>query len=1009
MKNKLPFYLGFILMLTCSLAFSQTKSVSGTVTDEQGMPLPGVNIAVQGTNSGTQTDFDGNYTLNAEEGSVLVFSYLGFKNQQVTVGTGSSYNVTLQTSADELDEIVVVGYGTQSKRTLTDNIVKLSAEDIDEVPVSNFQSALVGKAAGVQITQNNGKVEGGLNIRVRGATSITAGTQPLYVLDGIPLYNANESSNGAPTNPLLSISPNEIESIEVLKDASSAAIYGARGANGVVIITTKTGKEGKAEFSVNISHGFSEPTNTREWLSGTQYIELFREAAINAVDYGEFADQAEAVDYIEGIFDFLAADTDWRTNPVNTDWQALAFQNGSVSDADFSMSGGTAKTSIFFAGSMNETKGIVRGNALRRFNGRTNISHKFSERFNVGMNLSFSRTDIDRIANDNQFTTPLQAIAQPQLSPAYLEDGSINENTLYANFLLEDKFAYYKTILRRVNGRAFGDYEILDGLKINGNFAYDLFYQTEDNFRGSQTPFQSTNGEAFASSVNAENYIVSGFLSYDKTFGDVHTISAVAGTELNETTRRFESVTANQFPSDDFQTVSGGAQIVAGEGSETANAFYSLFARATYDYAGKYLLKASIRRDGSSRFGANERYGIFPAFSAGWIISEEGFLKDSDVLSYLKLRGSWGKTGNADIGNFPSRYLFESVSYNQKAGISFSQPGNPDLTWETTTQTDIGLEFGFFNGRISGEIDYYHKNTDGLLFDVPLVPSSGALSISSNIGELENKGWEFILNTDNIQAENFQWSTSFNISNNKNEILSLPNDNNDIITGRNIQRVGEPVNSLYVLEFAGVDPANGDGLYYVNSVNPDGSLNKETTNNPNAANRIVAGNPFPEWYGGLTNTFNFLNVDFSFTFQGEFGASIFNDGGRFQSASADYFDNQTLDQYTDRWRQPGDITDVPQARLFGGNGTARSTRYLDRTDFVRLRNATLGYTIPQEAIERYGLSKVRVYVTGVNLLTFTDFDADYDPESTSDAGGVGVSFYSAPPARTFSMGLNVKF
>ncbi|RXG24787.1 SusC/RagA family TonB-linked outer membrane protein [Leeuwenhoekiella aequorea] len=1008
MKNKLHFSLSFILMLTCYLSFAQTKSVSGTVKDDQGVPLPGVNIAIEGTTTGTQTDFDGNYNLSATEGAVLNFSYVGFKNQKVTVTSASTYNITLAASADELDEVLVVGYGTQSKRTLTDNIVKLTSEDISEVPVSNFQSALVGKAAGVQITQTNGKVDGGLNIRVRGATSISAGTQPLYVLDGIPLYNANESSNGAPTNPLLSISPNEIESIEVLKDASSAAIYGSRGANGVIIITTKTGKEGKSEFSVNISHGISEATNKRDWLNSSQYIELFREAALNSVSDGTFSDDAEAIAYIEDTFDGLANGTDWRNGAVDTDWQDLAFQNGSVSDADFSMSGGSAKTSIFFAGSLNETKGIIKGNALRRFNGRTNINHKFSDRFNIGMNLSYSRTDIDRIANDNAFVSPLQAIAQPAISPAYNEDGSPNSNTIYPNFLLQEENSFYKTIIRRVNGRTFGDYEILEGLKINGNFAYDLYYQTEDNFTGRNAPFQATNGEVFASSVNAENYIVSGFLTYDKQLGDFHTLGLTAGTELNETTRRYESVTANQFPSDDFTTVDGGADIVAGSGNRSQNAFFSLFARATYDYANKYLFKASIRRDGSSRFGENERYGVFPAFSAGWVISEEGFLQDSEVLTYLKLRGSWGKTGNADIGDFPSRYLFGAISYDQRPGISLSQPGNPDLTWETTTQTDYGIEFGFFNGRISGEIDYYHKNTDGLLFDVPLIPSSGAATLSSNIGELENKGVEFVLNTDNVQSENFQWSTSFNLAYNKNEILSLPNGNNDIVVGQNIQRVGENVNALYMLEYAGVDPANGDALYYINSENPDGSLNRETTNSANEANRVVVGNPFPEWYGGITNTINYHNIDLSFTFQGEFGASIYNGGGRFQSASADYFDNQTLDQYTDRWQNPGDITDVPQARLFGGNGTAQSTRYLDKSDFVRLRNATIGYTIPKETIEQYGLSSVRVYCTGVNLLTFTDYDG-YDPEARSDAGGVGQSFYSAPPARTISLGLNVKF
>ncbi|WP_416440554.1 SusC/RagA family TonB-linked outer membrane protein [Leeuwenhoekiella sp. A16] len=1005
-RKKLLLIFSFFLFLS-GISFAQQREITGTVNDEQGMPLPGVNISIQGTNTGTQTDFDGNFSITAATGDVLEFSFLGFTTAVSTVGSSDVLNITLGEDTAVLDEVVVVGYGTQSKRTLTDNIVKLTAEDIDEVPVSNFQSALVGKAAGVQITQTNGKVEGGLNIRVRGASSISAGTQPLYVLDGIPLYNADESNNGSPTNPLLTLSPNEIESIEILKDASSAAIYGSRGANGVVIITTKTGKEGNAKFSVNVSHGFSKPTNKRDFLNADQYIELFTEAALNVADT-EFGSDAAALDYIEGTFDYLANDTDWRNREYDVNWQDQAFQNGSVSDGDFSVSGGTANTTYFFSGAVNDTKGIIKGNNLQRFNVRTNVTHKFGKVFNTGMSLSYSRTEIDRIANDNAFVTPLQAIALPPISPAYLEDGSPNPNTIYPNFLLQDANAFYNTLIRRLNGRVFGDLEILPGFKANANFAYDMYYQTEDRFTGRNAPFQSTNGEVFASSVNAENYILSNYLSYDKQFGDSHTLGLTAGVELNETTRRYESVTSNQFPSDDFQTVSGGAEVVAGEGSKTGYSFFSYFARATYDYANKYLFKASVRRDGSSKFGANNRYGTFSALSAGWVLSEEDFLSDSSVLNYLKIRGSWGQTGNADIGNFPSRYLFGAISFNQRPGISLTQPGNPDLTWETTDQTDIGIEYGFFNNRISGEIDYYKKKTDGLLFNVPLIPSSGAATLSSNIGALDNTGFEFVLNTKNFQRDDFTWSTSLNFAYNKNEIKSLPNDNNDIVSGQNINRVGESVNSFYIIEYAGVDPANGDALYYTNTPNEDGSLSKETTTNPNDARRIVAASPFPDWYGGITNNINFKDFDFSFTFQGEFGASIYNGGGRFQSASADYFDNQTLDQYTDRWQNPGDVTDVPQARLFGANGTAQSTRYLDESDFIRLRNITLGYSLPQEVIDRYGFTNIRVYITGVNLATITNYGG-FDPEARSDAGGVGQEFYSSPPAKTLSVGLNVNF
>jgi TonB-linked SusC/RagA family outer membrane protein len=1005
MRKNLHFIISFLFCLVCSISVAQQRQISGTIVDDEGTPLLGVNVIIVGTSTGTQSDLDGKYSLSVTDSQSLAFSYIGYEKQTILVGTKTVLNVTLLNDLNKLDEVLIVGYGTQSKRTLTDNIAKITSEDIEGIPVSNFQNTLVAKAAGVQVTQTNGKVEGGLNIRVRGAASISAGTQPLYVIDGIALYNQSESSNGAPVNPLLTLSPNEIESIDILKDASSTAIYGSRGSNGVVIITTKQGKDGKAVFSANVSGGTTSATNTRNFLNSSQYVELFREAAINSADI--FGSEADALAFVEGRFDRYSNGTDWRNNEVDTDWQALALRDGQVYDADFSARGGNAKTKFFFSGAFNDTKGIVLGNDLQRFNARSNVSHKFSDKFNAGMNLSYSRTVIDRIANDNAFVTPLQAIAQTPLTPAFLEDGTANPNTLYANFLLQDQNAFYQTIIRRLTGSVYGDYEFIEGLKLNSTFAYDLYYQTEDNFVGRNAPFQSTDGEAFASDVNTERYVITNFLSYDKQFG-LHTIGAVAGLELQETSRRFTSVTSNQFPTDDFTTISGGAEIVAGVGNVSADALYSTFARFTYDYADKYLFKASVRRDGSSRFGANFQYGTFPAVSAGWVMSKEEFLADSKTLSFLKLRASYGETGNQEIGDFSSRFLFGASSYNQRPGLSFTQPGNPDLTWEKSTQLDLGVDYGLLDDRITGEIDYYVKNTDGLLFNVPIVPSAGASGITRNIGELQNQGFEFVINTKNIQTDDLTWNTSFNIATNTNEVKSLPNDNKDIINGRNILRTGETARAFYLLEYAGVDVDNGDALYVINSENADGSLNRDTTNNPNDANRIVVGNPFPEVFGGLTNTVLYKDLDFSFTLQGEWGASIYNGGGIYQSANADFFDNQTSDQLN-RWQNPGDVTNVPEARLFAGNGTANSTRYLNKSNFVRLRNITLGYSLPTSLIEDYSLTKLRVYVTAVNLLTFTNYEGGYDPEARSDAGGIGQEFYSVPPAKIVSLGVNINF
>lgn len=1004
------FMYGLILLFTVPL-FAQNQTITGLIVDKDGIPLPGVNVVIKGTTIGTQSDFDGRYSITAYKGQNLVFSYIGQKTVEIAIGASSVVDIQMQEDASQLDEVIVVGYGTQSKRTLTDNIVKLTSSDINGVPNPNLQNALVGKAAGVQITQTNGKVEGGINIRVRGAASISGGTQPLYILDGIPLVDPvgdNEDvGNDALTNPLLTLSANEIESIDILKDASSAAIYGARGANGVVLITTKTGKQGKAKFSLNLSQGFSQPTNKREWLNASEYVELFTEAAINSL--GEEDGRAE----VEGTFDFLAGDTDWRNGEVDTDWNDLAFQDGYQTDTNFSVSGADAKTSYFFSGAYNNTTGIIRSNELERVTARTNVSHKLTDKFTTGMNMAFSRVEVDRVANDNAFATPLQAIAQSPLSPAFLSDGTPNPNTLYGNFLLDDQNAFFKQTVRRVTGKVFGKYSFVPYLSLNSDFSYDFFGQTEDNYRGQNSLFQSTNGEAFSSDLGSESYVFSNFLTFDKFFGEKHNINVVLGTEYTQNYRRITTVTSQQFPGDNLPTITGGAEVTSGTGTEQKNSFVSYFARATYSFDNKYLLKASIRRDGSSRFGENVRFGTFPAFSAGWIISEENFLKKSKTLSFLKLRMSYGELGSAEIGNFASRFLFSPVSYNQRPGLAPFQPGNPDLTWEKSRQTDFGLEFGFLDNRISGEVDYYIKNTEGLLFAVPLIPSSGANIINQNIGILQGKGVEFVLNTKNLQTENFTWTTNFNISTNVGEIKSLPNDNADIVVGENVNRVGEVPAAFYLREYAGVDPANGDALYFLNTENSDGTLNKETTTDPNLAQRIVAGNPFPELFGGLTNSITYKGVDFTFTLQGEWGASIYNGGGRFQSVNADFYDNQSKDQLR-RWQRPGDITDVPQARLFEQNGSARSTRFLDDSDFILLRNLTIGYSLPQKAIEEIGLSKLRIYFSGLNLLTFTDFSFE-DPEARNDSGGVGVNnnpgttFYSAPPLKTYSVGLNINF
>ena len=990
----------FFICILCSQGFAQWN-FSGTVKDIHGNPVIGAAVLEKNNvNNGTVTDYDGRFSLSLPDtAAAIIISYVGFETLDLLITKGmTEVTVTMEESISVLNEILVIGYGSSSKRAMSGNVAKLKSEDISNIPVSNFQSTMAGKAAGVRINANNGKLDGAVHVQIRGASSISAGTEPLYVMDGMPLINVDESSNGAPTNPLLAISPSEIESIDILKDASAAAIYGARGANGVVLITTKKGKAGKSIVSLNTSTGWSSPTHLQEFLNTEQYKELFYESAINS--FGVDDGTAEA----EYYFDYLANGTDWRNNEVNTDWNKIAFRDGAQTDVDLSMSGGDEKTQFYISGAWNTTKGIVVGNELDKLNARLNVNHQLNDKVKIGMNLGLAGGSIERVHNDNSFLTPGQAIAQSPLSPPYDSTGAINANTLYPNFLLEDLYANYTTRFRRVTGKVYGEYKFLKNFKFNSDFGYDRNNEIEDQYRGTQTSFMSTNGYLYHADAISENYIWSNYFTWDKNLSAGTYLDVVLGQEFNSSERSWSNITGTQFPSDDFQSISSAAEITSGAGFKTEYTFLSYFARASLILNDRFFLKGSLRRDGSSRFGSEERYGMFPAVSAGWIITES-FLEDNNTISFLKVRASYGQLGNSEIGDYASKTLYNGVSYKKISGITLDQAGNNSLTWEKSNQFDLGLEFGLFDGIISGEFDYYSKNTDGLLFSVPLPGSSGQNKFNKNIGQLESNGIEVLINTRNITTKNMTWTTGFNLATNNSNIVSLPNGNADIVTDETIQRVGQAAASFYLVEFAGADPANGDALYYTNGVE------SPTTNDYDQASRVIAGNSQPTLIAGLTNVINFKGLELSFTFLGEWGASIYNGGGVYQSSSADYFDNPTIDQL-DRWQNPGDITDVPQARLYGGNGIAPSTRYLQSADFIRLKNVMLSYSLPKSWTEKVNISFARIFISGYNLLTFTEYTG-YDPEARADFNNYGfnhgVNFYSAPQAKTTTIGLNINF
>lgn len=1006
-----------VSILACCLlwlpALAQDRTISGIITTaEEGSLLPGVSVQIKGTNRGTTTNGEGRFTLqNVPANATLQFSFVGYQSQEILVGNKTSINVTLSTDARSINEVVVTGYGSQSKRNLTGNIAKVTGTEIQNVPVPSVEQALQGRAAGVQITSLNGKVGQGMQIRVRGSSSVTASNQPLYVIDGIPVTSQNLSTNGAPTNPIADLNFNDVESIEILKDAAASAIYGSRASNGVVLITTKKGKQGgPTQFEINAYAGFSKPTHLREFLGTKDYITLFKEAVNNSNALGlTRITQAQ----LENFFTFYALNnrSAWEQATVNTNWQALAFQDAPLQQYDLSARGGDAKTRFYVSGSYSDQNGILIKNRFNRLSGRVNLDHTASEKLTLGVNLNLARTTNYRLANDNSFTTPMQIVALPPFAPASdPTTGKFNENTPYYNPLRDRDFASYVTTVNRVIGNIYADYKIIKGLSFRTEWGLDLLNQNQEQFYGRETLIGNPRGVGSNDFTQVTNYTTNNFFTYGQTFAERHDVDATLGMSYQESQSDYTQVTGEDFPNDAYKQITTAARVTGGSSTETLFTFLSYFSRINYRYNNRYILGLVGRIDGSSRFGSNNRYGVFPSASLGWIISEESFIKNFSFISNLKLRASYGLTGNAEVGNFGSRALYAGTAgYAGVPGQAPAQIPNPDLSWEKTLQTDVGLEFGLFDGRISGELDYYIKQTRDLLLNVNIPGTTGFATQLRNVGKLENKGVELVINTQNVKGA-FNWSTSLNLAANQNKITDLKGQ---VIDGGyvNQAREGYAIGVFYAAEYAGVDTQNGDALYYKNTLNGDGSRDRATTNNPNEAELVVVGNPNPKLIGGITNTFSYKGVDLTFLFQGQYGNDIFNAAGTYMSSNASSIDNQTPDQMR-RWQKAGDVTDVPQARYGGGNGSTNSSRYVQRGDYLRLKTVTLSYTLPKSLINRVKLNRVRVYVTGQNLLTFTKYTG-WDPEVNTDVAagniGLGNDFYSAPQAKSLTAGLNISF
>lgn len=987
--RKLP----LILMtgMLCAVQVVQAQQqITGRVIDQQtGTPVVGATVAVKGTAVTAVTDNNGNFTINAAQGATLVISHVGY--QATEAAASGNLNVQLISGENTLNEVVVVGYGTRLKRDVTSSISKITNRDFENLPLPSFESALQGRASGVFINSGSGKLGQGMNIRVRGISSISANQQPFVVIDGVPVVSQALGSSTEPDNPLATLNPDDIASIEVLKDAASAAIYGARASNGVILVTTKSGRSGKTRVNFGYFTGWSKPTRKQEFLNSDQYRELFTYAAQNS-DFGAFDAEEE--------FAANSGTDDWNsTNNVN--WADQAFQDGRIDQYNLSMSGGDARTRFLLSGSWNDQKGIILLNSLNRGTVRLNLDHTLSNRIKLGTNLSLTKSDNFRVASDNAFTNPLQLNALPPMHALRNDEGLFNRNTLYYNVLIQQEASKNLATTYRSISSAYGELAIAKGLNFRSQVGLDFNNLQEEQFEGRQTLDGAPTGLAYENQVTSSIVTFTNTLNYNTNFRDRLDLDALGGIEYQRGNTSGASVQGRAFPNNRFTKIASAAVIESGNSSETGFAFLSYFARTNLKLDNKYLLGGSFRVDGSSRFGSNNRYGVFPSISAGWIISEENFLRNSDILSFLKLRGSYGRTGNAEIGNFSSLTLYSASAYADIAGLIASQIGSPDLSWEETDQADVGLDFGLFNNRLTGEIDYFNKDTRQLLLNVQVPATSGFTNITKNIGSMTNKGWEFVLNG-NILTGAFKWTTSANVSTYRNEVtrLVVPVSPGSRTLGR--LAVGQPFGQFYGPQYAGVDPQNGDALY----LTADG----KTTNDYGAAVDTILGNPNPDFYGGFSNRFSYKGFDLDVQSQFVQGADVYNIAGFFQSVNGDYFDNQTVDQMN-YWRSPGQITNIPEPRLYSGNGAGKSSRWVQDGSYFRIKTVNLGYNLPQRLLSRAKISNARVYVAATNLLTLTDYQG-YDPEVNATYTGnlnLGHDFYTPPQARTISVGVNLGF
>lgn len=1023
-------------------------TVKGTVLDSTGEPIIGANVVEKGTTNGTVTDFSGEFSLTVAEKAVLAVSYIGYSNKDIAVGSQRVFSIQLLDDTQALDEVVVVGYGTQKRSDVTTAVASVSSDNLKERAAINFGEAMAGQVAGVQIQQTNGSPGGeGLTIRVRGVGSITQSNDPLYVVDGYPM------EGGA----FRLLNPSDIESIQILKDASSTAIYGSRGANGVVLISTKKGKAGKPVVSLNAYVGFQQREKEVTMMNRDQYVEWFVDGrnqawldakviagdpdktphSINDSNARRALYPSASTQYMipdgTGGYKYNFLDPASVAQMPDNNWQDLLFRNAMMQQYELSVSGGTDNTRYTFSGSYVNQEGIVRNTNYERFNFRTNISTKISDRLNVGMTLMAYTTNGREQANGKDAPI-LYALNLPPIFPLKNEDGTYGSMVRNPEILAGDvanpigiaDHVYNKRRRYGWLGTIFAELEIIKDLKykisINGGIQDNI----NKRYEASYIDFDSSKAPRPAKGINERwtdrDWVIENTLNYNITLLDKHAITALAGYTTQKHSYEHMKGEARGYANDNITTLNAGTMYDL-TSDESAYSMISYLGRLTYAFDNRYLLTATVRRDGSSRFGSNNKWGTFPSASVGWRISQEKFMQDVQQISDLKLRASFGISGNNRIGNYASIGRLSTGYY--PTGDSLQNTVNPntmsnyDLGWEKTRQYNVGFELGLFDHRIRLEADFYDSQSVDLLLNVPVPTITGYSTQMQNIGKVQNRGMEYTLSTKNLTGQ-FSWSSNFNISFNKNKVLEVGPDERPIYgsaTNANnafITKPGYPIASFYGYVYEGVFMSQeeldkyphlsadkvGDGRY--KDVNEDGKLDQN--------DKTIIGDNHPVFTAGFNNTFSYKNFSLAIQLTGSYGAETFSFWQRM--CGIYHGDRNAIVEQTERWRspeQPGGGVYFRPTRTPSGWQRDPSSAWVQDASYLRLRNLTFGYDFNRKLVQPLGINGLRLYFTGTNLFTITNY-IGYDPENSSESGlSKGGDYMGYPAARSFIFGANITF